>query len=658
MTNDENLIESVMIKPPMSTHFGSIAHPQSSEGMKVNVVDQAYAEVEKTYNDIWRFEPVDVQYFFRKFLNKNLFKKQRDLGTAICGKDPFSLVPPYRESDIIWGMRSGKNYVTEGIFVYKAYHLLCLIDPLGFLGLTPDRTIDMINITCVNETQARRVFFHNACNTLKKCIDPDTGLNWFHSKYGMDIRDGKDIKKKEMDLPKNIRMCSFNTEADAFQGYNVFFFVGDEISRANTKPRYEKAKEQIKTVIANCKATYPKYGSGVLISYPDNDTIDYGWERYQKNAKNEKVYTDLAKTLEVREDLTEADLKEIFDDDPEFADVAYNCNVKSPETGFFVAHPERISEMMDKNLKPIAKYAAGITTRIIKEDGNVVAKRKYTALHFTEMIAERLVEVNPYDTRVKLRTADDLSEHFRILTLPDMEQRLEEIKAFKERNIIREGSYNKKGEFVGRGKGGWEKILGDNRIRFVACDPGLSGDTYSLVSGYCSRIDEDNRVLAELAARHKILSMPVIDLIMEFKPIKERGIKIPVDFVNVQNIVSVMNMIFPNMKKVSYDHWQSELGKQQLEAEGVQAEVKFFSRKMQYQLYVHFRRVIYSGLIRTLHYPLLEKELKQLLDINHNKVDHPPAGSKDVADAGAQVVKLITDTDLNASGFDWGADGS
>jgi len=654
--SEDSLIESVLIKPVIPTHFGSIAHPQASSGRNINVVDQAYMEEEKTFDDIWRYEPVDVLYFFRKFLNKKLSDRQRKAGLAICGEDPFSLIPPKQEADLIWGMRSGKNYLSEGIYVYKTYQLKCLIDPHGYFGLTPDRTIDLINVSVVNERQARQVFFKNACNTLKHCIDPDTGLNWFQSRLGMDIRDGKDIKTKEMDIPGNIRLCSFNTEADAFQGFNVYFWVGDEISRANTKPRYEKAKAQLKTVIANCKATFKKYGSGMLITYPDNDTIDYGWERYKTNINNPNVYTDLARTVEVRDDLTQEDLQQIFDDDPEFADVAYNCNVKSPETGFFAAHPERIKEIMDKELKPFAEYKRGITERVIKQDNKVVAVRKYTAISFTEMISDRLIKVNPLDESIKIKTVDDLNEHFRIMCIPDQMKRLEELKAMKLRSTITEGSYNAKGEFVGRGRGTHEKLIGDNRIRFVACDPGLSGDTYALVCGYCERIDIQNKTLAEAAARFKVLSMPVIDLIVEFLPIKDKsGMKIPVDFVNVQNVVSTLNMVFPNMRKIKYDHWQSELAKQQLESEGVDADVKFFSNKVQYQLYVHLRRVVYSGLFRCMDYPKLETELRQLLDINHNKVDHPPGGSKDVADATAMVVKMITDTDLDAHGFDFGA---
>jgi len=656
MNGEDYLIQSVLIKPVMSTHFGSIANPQVATGRRINIVDQAYMEEEKTFDDIWRFEPVDVLWFFKNFLSKKLSERQIKAALSVCSEDPFDLKPPMQEADLIWGMRSGKNYLSEGIYIYKVYQLKCLIDPHGFFGLTADRTIDLINVSVVNERQATKVFFKNACNTLKHCIDPDTGLNWFQAKCGMDIRDGKDIKTKEMEIPGNIRMCSFNTEADAFQGFNVYFWVGDEISRANTKVRYEKAKKQLKTVIANCLATFKRYGSGMLITYPDNDTIDYGWERYQSNLKRDDVYTDLARTVEVRDDLEEEDLKQIFEDDPEFADVAYNCNVKSPETGFFYAHPERIEETMDEELKPFAQYSRGITTREIKQDGVVMAVRKYTAIHFTDMITERLIKVNPLDEQLKIKTVDDLNEHFRIMCISNDMQRLEELKAMKLRSTLTEGSYNIKGEFVGKGRGTHEKFVGDNRIRFVGCDPGLSGDTYALVCGYCERISLENKVLAEAAARFKVMSMPVIDLIIEFKPIKDKaGLKIPVDFVNVQNVVSVLNMIFPGMRKINYDHWQSELAKQQLESEGVQAEVKFFGAKLQYQLYVHLRRVIYSGLFRCIQHPKLKTELRQLLDINHNKVDHPPGGSKDIADALSMVVKMITDTDFEAHGFDFGS---
>ena len=650
--NDEDLLNEIQLRPGYVSHFGSIANPQ--EFQTTNIIDQVNAEVNKTYDGIWRYKPVDALTFCQKFLKKDLKEKQKKLVLAMCGEDPFNMVPPYHEADIIWGMRSGKNYVSEALFIYKAYLLQCLVDPQGYFGFSPDRTIDLINVTVINERQARQVFFNNACNTLKSCIDPETGLNWFQSRTGMDIRDGKDIKKKEMDLPHNIRLCSFNTEADSFQGYNVYFWVADEISRANTKPRYEKAKTQLKTIVANCTATFKKYGSGAMITYPDNDTIDYGWERYKANRSRDGFYCDCAKTLEVREDLTQADLQQIFDDDPEFAEVAYNCNVKAPESGFFSAHPERIDEMFDPNLKTVIQYGRGITERIIKENGRETMRRRYTAIHFSDVVVDRLVKVDPLNNSLRLRTVEDLTEHYRILCMRDDEQKLEELKALKHRNRIMEGSYNQRGDFVGKGRGNFEKIIGDNRIRFISCDPALSGDTYAMVGGYCEQVTEDNKMFQEVSARYDIRSIPVIDIIIEFRPERDpvTGTKVPVDYVNVQNTIQSLKLVFPNLQKISFDHYQSEQAKQQLEASGLQADVNFFGNKLQYKLYTHLRRVIYSGMIRCMPYPLLQKELRQLLDINHVKVDHPPSGSKDLGDSLAMTVKLITDTDVDASGYD------
>ncbi len=652
------MIASVNLVPGANTNFGAVIETSRAKVDDPTSFQSMVVEDANHYDDTWRWKPVNVLAFFKDYLNKKLSKKQIELALALCGEDPFDLMPPVQEATAIWGMRSGKNYLTEGIFIFKAYQLECLIDPHGYFGLTPDRTIDLINLTVVNENQARAVFFHNASNTLRNCRDPETGLNWFKSKLGMDIRPGKDIKKKEMDLPRNIRLCSFNTEADAFQGFNVYFWVADEVSRANTKVRYDKAKAQFQTVIANNKATFKEYASGVLITYPDNDTIDYGWERYKLNLKKleenpeARIWADCSPTYEVRDDLTEADVRIMIEEiGEEFGEVAYLCKVRKPEQGFFKIHPERIGEMFDENLEPAVQYGYGITERRIKEDGKVVKISRYTSIHFTEVKADRLEKVDPYDTGLRMRHANDLTRHFQILT---GENRDIEMKIFldQNRNDMR-GDYNSKGEFMGEGKGNYEKLLGDNKIRFLSGDPGLTGDAYVLAGGYCQRVDQENSVLAESAAKNKIFSMPVIDIIIRIKPQKgSDGKKIPVDFINVQNIISTLKVIYPNLKKVSFDHWQSELQKQELEAQGLQTDINFFSNKVQYRLYVNLRRIIYSGLMRCIKNDLLKKELEQALDINGNKIDHPPQGSKDIGDALAMVTKLIVDTDLDASGFD------
>jgi hypothetical protein len=89
--------------------------------------------------------------------------------------------------------------------------------------------------------------------------------------------------------------------------------------------------------------------------------------------------------------------------------------------------------------------------------------------------------------------------------------------------------------------------------------------------------------------------------------------------------------------KITYDSWGSDESVQTLQSEGFTAEVLSVDRTA--EPYMVAKEAIYDGRVECYHMPILEKELTSLIfDARRDKVDHPPHGSKDVADCFAAVV--------------------
>jgi len=100
---------------------------------------------------------------------------------------------------------------------------------------------------------------------------------------------------------------------------------------------------------------------------------------------------------------------------------------------------------------------------------------------------------------------------------------------------------------------------------------------------------------------------------------------------NLVSLVMMLTKLGVPIRSVSMDRWQYVGLKQSLEREGYECEIRSCHNPGPYEL---FKQGIYEGRVLMYDYPPLLKELRELQK-NHktNRVDHPPNGFKDVADA-------------------------
>jgi hypothetical protein len=162
----------------------------------------------------------------------------------------------------------------------------------------------------------------------------------------------------------------------------------------------------------------------------------------------------------------------------------------------------------------------------------------------------------------------------------------------------------------------------------VHIDPSLTGDATGLAVGCVSgfrrvvREDEEGNKYEEDAP------LIWVDFILRILPPKGGEIFLG----DVRNLVyQLAEHGFP-ISKVTMDSFQSAESVQNFKLKGYQSEV--ISVDATIQPYQMLKGTLYEGRISYYEYPILQEELSKLeLDWERKKVDHPPSGSKDCADA-------------------------
>lgn len=173
--------------------------------------------------------------------------------------------------------------------------------------------------------------------------------------------------------------------------------------------------------------------------------------------------------------------------------------------------------------------------------------------------------------------------------------------------------------------------------RHVHIDPSKNGDSTGLciahVAGFKEVVRRDSN-RREYAERAPVI---VVDLLLRIvPPLGDELILGDVRALAYQWQDHGYRIGFASM-----DSWQSFDGIQQMNLKGIPAEVVSIDRTT--EPYDMLKTALYEGRLIFYGHPKLMEELRKL-EKNHQtgKVDHPPLGSKDVADALAGVVHSLT----------------
>lgn len=279
-------------------------------------------------DEVWHERPVSSRKFFRDFIDEPLYPLQQEYCDALLGTDPLEWDTAFQEGHAFWGKGSGKDRTNAKIFVYVIYRLLCMRTPQVTLGLAATSPIDLVNVS-INAKLAKDVFFANLKGILKITKNPLTGQNWF-AEQGVNLTEGKDSKKLEINFPRQITAHSLNSEKYTGEGLNILIGVMDEVGSFPVKAGMDLYKALRRTIRSRFSRGHGKL---LLLSYKyhNNDLMEILFKRGVEKAH---IFSSHHATWEVNIGVDRAGLAEEYTDDPEGAQMAFECKGEGGVGGY------------------------------------------------------------------------------------------------------------------------------------------------------------------------------------------------------------------------------------------------------------------------------------------------------------------------------------
>lgn len=118
-----------------------------------------------------------------------------------------------------------------------------------------------------------------------------------------------------------------------------------------------------------------------------------------------------------------------------------------------------------------------------------------------------------------------------------------------------------------------------------------------------------------------------------------------IQFSEIREMIYFLERMGFNFVSLTADSWNSVDTIQIMNSHGIPSVMLSVDRDI--VPYEDLKKAIYEDRVRCHKCDLLKKELERLEIVNGDKVDHPPKGSKDIADAVCGVVHCITKAETN-----------
>lgn len=158
--------------------------------------------------------------------------------------------------NVQWGKGAGKDYSVQMAVARIAYLWLCLEDPLGYFSLSDQSEVHVLNVA-MNTQQAHKAFFRPLANSLK-------ASPWFKDKVTSDITD----QAKSIRLIKQIELISGHSQVENFEGLSPIAAVLDEISGFQSEN--QKAARGIIESQTTAEAVYDIVKTSASTRFPHN----------------------------------------------------------------------------------------------------------------------------------------------------------------------------------------------------------------------------------------------------------------------------------------------------------------------------------------------------------------------------------------------------
>lgn len=167
--------------------------------------------------------------------------------------------------DLMWGKGGGKDHVCRMISLRIAYLLMCLKSPQAYYGMPEQDTIHLLNVAS-SSTQAQRAFFTPMTRAVKR--------GWFAERCHPSLN----VIQFQPD-DKNIEAISGHSDAESQEGLNLMLGIADEIDAFRSKDEMQfRAKQQreptnsaegiLDMMQTSASTRFPEVYKNVRISYP------------------------------------------------------------------------------------------------------------------------------------------------------------------------------------------------------------------------------------------------------------------------------------------------------------------------------------------------------------------------------------------------------
>lgn len=583
-----------------------------SDLIRHSVVESEPEQKRAPLSQIFEEEPVPLDVFIRdkKYMNNPMLGEIQyeslrhleriyyphtylDMAREFDGPTAEYWAQPYRMinfATLQWGKGSGKDHCCRVASLRVAYLLSCLRSPQEYFGLPEQDTIHLLNIAST-APQAFSAFFQPLTRISK------TG--WFanHCEPKMNVISYPD---------KNIEVISGNSDAESQEGLNLMLGIADEVDAFRSKEELEKyrakavreparsAESILKMLRTSAATRFPETFKVARISYPRylGSTIQRLTD--QARADNERRGTGVEKGSS-RHYVSGPWLT--WQVNPRYRD-------------YELIAIEQTDELVPNVPSIIEDY----------EEDPAMAKAMYECkpsraqdTYFKNMELVRLcMKEDPQPITVSYKTVDTVSE-VTGRTVQSWEPEYTWLDSFKAQ---------------------------PGALYCLHFDMALKHDRAGAAMSHVVRWEEVSEIVLneDGSEEEKVYRRPFVKTDFVFG--WEASVRVtPPREIQVrwarQLIFELIKREFPILA-VTYDGFQSADSLQILLAHGIEAERVSIDRDD--AAWKNLRDLMYEGRYEVPYSGIFIQELESLSRLPNGKVDHPPHGSKDLADAVAGSV--------------------
>ena len=567
----------------------------------------------------WKWSPVDMDTFlddpyYLGESTRTLYPKIRqDLKDALTSGR-------YREMVLTGGIGYGKTTFISFAIARMLYEISCLRSPQDSYGLSAGSEVVVALIS---------KSLHVARQVMKTAVEDKIKISPYFNQH-FKGKANRDVTH----YPSNVMLVIGSCNSERVLGMNVVGGAMDEANFMTTKgqvikgsagakksiAQYDLAEKVYASIVRRIKSRFLKAANdlpGLMVLASSATTVNSFTDRKIKASANDPtVFVRDYANWEVKpQENFSGETFEVVVGNGGLRSKVMKGDVSDAERSYYVDAGCRIInvpieyvEDFERDLESAIRDIAGIATHAIS-----------AYIHRLEKIEDAVVRydhVNGYQSIGHPCTSQEYTMN------TDFD--------FMWGRFCSKGKRRLKGgheEFI------WRPKNASGKARYIHIDTSLSGDSTGFVMGHIDRQVEVIRRNERGEEYTDVAPFIVIDLLLRINPPEGDQIFLP----DVRRMVYELQEHGFHIAGMSCDSYQSAEMIQQMKRRGVKADVLSVDRTT--DPYDALKSALYEDRIAFYEYEPLIRELKTLeYDSIKRKVDHPVAGSKDVADALAGVV--------------------